>query len=272
MTASATSTPLAAWLARRPRPEDRALIVGLSGSQGSGKSTIAAEVVDTLDKRFGLRAAVVSIDDVYLTLAEREALGAKVHPLLRTRGVPGTHDVPLCRRVLSELARAGAGESVAVPRFDKAVDDRRPDSDTLEGRFDIVILEGWCVGLPPMVGSLAEPFNALEREQDAEGTWRDFVAAQLEGPYAELWSDLDVLVALIAPDIDTVVRWRTQQEHALVATGATGRGLMSDDDVRFFVAHYERWTEHGIARLPQVADRTVWLDGVRRPIWVSSRA
>ena len=62
-------------------------IIGVSGSQGSGKSTFAGVLVEQLQMR-GFAAAAVSLDDFYLTHADRQALGATVHPLLCTRGVP----------------------------------------------------------------------------------------------------------------------------------------------------------------------------------------
>src|SRR6187402_352808 len=74
-------------------------ILGISGLQGSGKSTLAASLIEAAKER-GWSAVSLSLDDVYLTRAEREALGRQVHPLLRTRGVPGTHDLTLLASTL----------------------------------------------------------------------------------------------------------------------------------------------------------------------------
>ena len=75
------------------------LVVGICGAQGSGKSTLTAVLRKLLEMR-GLRVASLSLDDLYLTRGERRELAARIHPLLATRGVPGTHDV--------ELGKAGA--------------------------------------------------------------------------------------------------------------------------------------------------------------------
>src|ERR1700743_3163225 len=98
-------------------------ILGLSGLQGSGKSTLAAALIDAARER-GWSAVTLSLDDVYLTRAERESLGGEVHPLLRTRGVPGTHDLALLASTLDALDKAGPERPGAIPRLDKGQDER----------------------------------------------------------------------------------------------------------------------------------------------------
>lgn len=80
------------------------LVVGICGAQGSGKSTLS-EGLAALFRGEGVATAVLSIDDLYHTKAVREELGRTVHPLLATRGVPGTHDVALGLKLLDELAQ-----------------------------------------------------------------------------------------------------------------------------------------------------------------------
>lgn len=238
-----------------------ARVVGLHGCQGSGKTTTCTQLVESLAGA-GVRAVTVSIDDFYLTRAERLRLSERVHPLLETRGVPGTHDVALARRTLAELRVATAGSQVAIPRFDKDTDDRGTE-ELQFGRMDLVLFEGWCVGLPPYPADrLAEPFNDLEREHDQQGTWRRFVAEQLCGPYAELWTDVDALAALIPPQLSTVVTWRAEAETKRLAARADG----AIDNIEAFVAHYARWTAWGMEVMPQVADFTLRLDALRRVV------
>src|SRR5689334_11864372 len=102
---------LAQWIASKVRP-GRLLTIGINGAQGSGKSTLAALLHDLLEDGAGLRTVVLSIDDFYRTRAERQGLAREVHPLLETRGVPGTHDVALARHVLARLRELGRGESL----------------------------------------------------------------------------------------------------------------------------------------------------------------
>ncbi|WP_165188311.1 kinase [Caulobacter soli] len=242
-----------------------AFVVGICGPQGSGKTTTVRVLAALLGAR-GLKVATLSLDDLYLPLADRETLAREAHPLLRTRGVPGTHDVALGLAVLDGLA--GEGET-ALPRFDKAADDRAPVEawPLTEGPVDIVLLEGWCVGARPQPPeALAAPVNALERERDPDGVWRAYVNAALAGPYRALFARLDLLVLFTAPDFETVLAWRQEQEAKLrdrVARTGQGRA-MSDDEVAVFVQHYERLTRHIAYETPARADLVVALDRDRR--------
>jgi D-glycerate 3-kinase len=101
----------------------RPVVIGLCGAQGSGKSTTAGRLGTRLEVN-GYATAVLSIDDFYLTRAERAALADSIHPLLTTRGVPGTHDVKLVMHTLLNLLEAGAADTVPIPKFDKSRDDR----------------------------------------------------------------------------------------------------------------------------------------------------
>ncbi|PTT43253.1 kinase, partial [Stenotrophomonas sp. HMWF022] len=85
------------------RSGDPPLILGLCGAQGSGKSTIAARLAKQVE-----RSAILSLDDLYLTRAERQKLARAVHPLFATRGVPGTHDVALGVETIAAVARGEA--------------------------------------------------------------------------------------------------------------------------------------------------------------------
>jgi D-glycerate 3-kinase len=253
---------IAGWAGVRP------LVVGICGPQGSGKSTLTEGLAPLLEAR-GLRTAVLSLDDLYLTRAERLALAADVHPLLATRGVPGTHDVALGLATLDALAGSGP---VALPRFDKAADDRAPVADwpVLQAPADVVLLEGWCVGARPRsAAALTTPVNALERDEDPDGTWRAFANTALAGPYAELFGRLDRLVLLLAPDFAVVRTWRGEQE-ARLRERLDDPGLTMDDAaLDRFVAHYEPLTRWIAEDLPATADITVRLDAARRVISVT---
>jgi len=253
---------IAAEIVRRAEASDTPLLVGLCGSQGSGKSTMAAFLRALLEAE-GLPTAILSVDDLYLDLPERIALAETVHPLLRTRGVPGTHDVALGRDVIERLFAAAPGASTAIPRFDKASDSRLPEAawDRFNGPARIVILEGWCIGATPQDDAeLATPTNALEAAEDADGRWRAHVNAALAGPYRDLFGRIDLHVFLRAPSFDCVFQWRRLQEEKLRArTGGTGTGLMDDAALARFIMHYERLTRHLLRTAPESADLVVSL-------------
>lgn len=247
----------------------RPFVVGICGPQASGKSTATAVLKQLLEAK-GLRVAALSIDDIYLTRDERQALAAQVHPLLATRGPPGTHDLALAAALFERLARPGA---VALPRFDKAADTRKPEAEweTFSGPADVVLFEGWCVGARPQAPEdLARPVNSLERERDPDGRWRRFVNDALAGPYQQLFARLDRLILIHAPGFEAVLGWRREQERKLRerlgSTGASPGRTMSDAGVEAFIAHYERLTRHILTEMPSRADEVVRLDAARRPI------
>ena len=238
--------PLAAYAEALRRDRGATAVIGLCGAQGSGKSTIAAAAARLLQDR-GLNAVTLSLDDVYLARRERERLAREVHPLFVTRGPPGTHDVDLACATLDRLR--GQGE-VALPAFDKSLDDRRPRETwrRAAGPADVVIFEGWCVGASPKpAAALTSPVNALEAQEDPDGRWRGRINAELAGPYQALFARLDALALLMAPSFDVVFGWRREQERKLIAR--TGRG-MSEAQLARFVAHYERLTRWIMTEAP----------------------
>jgi D-glycerate 3-kinase len=260
--------PLAGALALHHRGAGRPLLVGVNGCQGSGKTTFCAYLSALLWAHHGLRALSLSLDDFYLTRAERNALAARVHPLLATRGVPGTHDMALLGATLDALFRPGNGTVVAVPRFDKDRDDRRNPSawDRVEAPVDLVLLEGWCLGaMPQGEAELAQPVNALERDEDAEGRWRRHVNTALARDFVPLYRRIDYWVMLRAPSFGCVYAWRSEQEQKLrQATGGRGAGLMDEAQLERFIQFYQRLTEHCLVSLPPRVDYLYQLDAQRR--------
>lgn len=241
------------------------LVLGLCGAQGSGKSTAAAAAARVLERQ-GRRVAVLSLDDLYLPRSKRENLAAH-HPLLRLRGVPGTHDVELGVAVLRALGETGR---VRLPRFDKSIDDLRPRAEWPEvaSPVDVVLFEGWCVGARPQAAAdLARPVNALEREEDPDGRWRAFANARLAGDYQGLFARIDVLALLAAPGFSVVAGWRREQEASLrreiAGRGGVLEATMSDAQIKRFVQTYERLTEHILAEMPGRAELVVRLDSAR---------
>ncbi len=252
--------PLVHWLANRARSTDRFLL-GVSGAQGTGKSTLAEYLGMALSPKLG-NVAVLSLDDFYLTRAERRALAETVHPLLATRGVPGTHDTGLLQHYLDALQALPAGDTLLVPRFDKATDDRAPEAawTRISGPVPLIILEGWCVGTQPQTGrELDRALNPLERDEDPDARWRRFVNESLGGAYANLNARLDALIYLQAPSFERVFGWRLEQERKLAAR-SSGVRIMSESELARFILHYERLTRANQRVLPRVADVVMHLD------------
>lgn len=254
------STALGAALSL-PQPTP---VFAIAGLQGSGKSTLAAQVANLAEKR-GLRMAVLSIDDFYLRKEQRLQLAREVHPLLATRGPPGTHDLGLALETIENLRD---GRPTRLPRFDKLADDREPVArwPAMDQRCDFVLLEGWFLKTPSQhPDELLQPINALERDEDPDGSWRRWCNAALANDYPRLWQTIDALWFLQGPDFDVVPGWRWQQEQSLQASNPE-RAAMSRAQVERFVQLFERVSRQALRALPAIADKTVALDGQRRPL------
>ena len=239
------------------------VVVGINGAQGSGKST-ACRFLEVLLVEHNQRSATLSIDDLYLTRAERERLGREVHPLLATRGVPGTHDPALGLKVIEDFR---AGRDLTLPRFDKSIDDRCPEPERVKGPLDVLLFEGWCLGAAPQGdAALAEPVNALEASEDAEGAWRGYVNRALREDYAPLFAELDMLVMLKVPDFASVRRNRALQEDKLRTRNPGAPGLMDAAALERFLDQDERLTLHMFAEMPARADVLIEVGPDQRPL------
>lgn len=241
-------------------PKDRPPVIGVVGAQGSGKTTLARAAAEA----FG--AAQISIDDVYLTRAEREAMAREVHPLFLTRGPPGTHDLDLLQRLIDALSAAGPDEETRIPDFDKRGDDRLPVEAwrVVRGRPSAILIDAWCLGaVAEDAAGLAEPVNALERERDADGRWRRLVNDRVAGDYTAFADRLDAILFLKAPGFEVVLDWRCQQEADLL--GVVPKDLPQAERQRLggFIQYFERITRRMLAGGVR-ADVTVALDEARQ--------
>ena len=207
-------------------------IIGVSGSQGSGKSTLSRILAEQASEVTGQSCVSLSLDDYYLSQVQRAGLAQRVHPLLQTRGVPGTHDVQWLRATLNQV---GQQTSITYPRFDKAADN---PAAPVEGVIDKLVLEGWCLGVSPQPETeLAAAINVLEQQEDPAGTWRRWVNQQIEDHYLALWAQVDFWVHLRMPSFAQVLEWRSLAERQLAP-----QRQMSTTQLQRFVAHYERLT------------------------------
>lgn len=236
-------------------------LIGIAGAQGSGKTTLARAAAE----RWG--AAHLSLDDVYLTKAERTAKGRAVHPLFALRGPPGTHDLVLLKATVEALRVAGADSRTALPAFDKLSDDRRPETQwpVFAGRPSAVLVDGWCLGATALAeAELVEPINALERGQDGQGVWRRAVNEALAGPYADLFARFDAVLFLKVPTFTAVLDWRCEQEAGLLGLAPVDLPPERRAELAVFIQAFERITRHMLTGGVR-ADVAVQLNRYRRP-------
>lgn len=245
------------------------MVLGINGCQGSGKSTLADYLCCMIAERLDISTIALSLDDFYLTRAERSELASKVHPLLATRGVPGTHDVALAIDCIDSLR---AGNKTVITRFDKKIDDRvaADKPEVVTEPLGLIVLEGWCLGAQPQPElALSTPINSLEQVEDPDGIWRNYVNRALQGDYQRLFASIDQMIMLQAPSFETVHQWRVEQERKMVER-VLEQGLdtppeaMNEAQIQRFIQHFQRITEEVLRELPSRVDHLFELDQQRR--------
>ena len=241
-------------------------IIGINGAQGSGKSTLAELMCAELQNRFSLRVIHFSIDDFYKTRTERIQMADNIHPLFITRGVPGTHDVELAQQVIQSLRKNKPKETVLIPRFDKSIDDRATSDKwlTYSGCPDIIIFEGWCVGSKPQKASqLKQAINPLEGNEDSNHVWRNTINNHLKNDYSKLFDKIDCLILLKAPNYDSIIRWRKEQEDKLIQKlqqeNSVLKNTMNLVQLKRFMMHFERITKQNLKTIPTIANFIIHL-------------
>lgn len=271
-----TYVPVIEWLLREITTHaGDTYLLGIHGAQGTGKTTLADILSHHLRDTQQRSVACVSIDDFYLTRQQRQDLAASVHPLLATRGPPGTHDIDLALQTIQTVRMLAAGESARLPRFDKAIDDRCPESEwsTVNGPVDLLILEGWCVGSEPAEpDSLLEPVNDLERNEDRDGAWRRYVNDSLAS-YQPLFETIDALLMLRPPNVETIFEWRLKQERELQQSRPENTDrIMSQAELGRFIQLFERITLASDATVAAKADVLIQLGVDHQPVSVDVRS
>ena len=258
--------PLAERISAHQKGAGHPVVVGVNGCQGCGKSTFCDYVSLHMLSEYGIQVAVLSLDDFYLTLAQRSSLAESVHPLFATRGVPGTHDMRLLSDTITALR---GGQIIPLPRFDKAADERLAPRDwpTMARSADIVLLEGWCLGASAVADEeLLEPLNALERLEDSDGIWRTHANTQLRDHFPSLYESIDYWVMFQAPSFGCVHRWRLEQEEKLRKDNPRGAGLITSHQIERFIQHFERLTQQCLRTLPDRVDELFVLGAQRNNI------
>ena len=240
-------------------------IIGLTGGQGTGKSTISNILKIILQEGFNLNTVIFSIDDFYKTLKERKIMSKKISPLFLTRGVPGTHDTKILFNCIKELKKSKF-KKILIPKFNKAIDDRISKSRWLKvnKKPNIVIFEGWCVGVEPQKKrDLIVPVNILEKDKDKKKIWRNKVNHELKSNYKRIFNLIDKIIFLKVPSFKYVYKWRLLQEKKLRSI-SKGKKTMSDNQIKTFIMFYERLTKHMLKNLACKADTVIKIDAKHR--------
>ena len=236
--------PISFWIENKYRKKGGTLFLGFSGGQGSGKTTVTGILKIILKKFFKRRIHISSIDDFYKTLKDRNKMSNKIHPLFKTRGVPGTHDINLVKNFFYDIKKKKF-KKTKLPKFAKEHDDRLEKKYwfNIKQKPEIVILEGWCVGAKPQSNSLIKkPINILEKYEDKNFKWRKYVNEKLKKEYKKLFAMIDHFIFIKIPNFNMVLKWRVLQEKKLKKRSHLNKKIMTYNEIKRFIMFYERIT------------------------------
>ena len=237
----------------RRKSTPQPIILGITGLQGSGKSTWASKIVSLLTNEQHLNTVTISLDDLYKTHADLVSRRDRdpENKLYRTRGQPGTHDEQLAGRFFNLLRDYQGGEDLRIPSFDKSKlngdGDRAPKEEwpVIATKPDVVVFEGWCVGFRPLPEADVEQSYRLAKERKlvVNTPAQHQLAHLLEvndslRRYCDTFmgpQHFDFMIHIDTDDIRNVFTLRLQQEHRLIEAKGTG---MTDDQVRAFIGGY----------------------------------
>ncbi|BAQ65390.1 glycerate kinase [Geminocystis sp. NIES-3709] len=244
--------PLALDLAQKKEAKSNSLIVGILGGQGTGKTTLT-KILAHIWQCLGLNSIELSLDDLYKTYQERQDL-LKVDSRLIWRGPPGTHDVSLGLDILDRFQKQTY--PILIPRFDKSLYNGMGDRVAFEkvGQGDIIILEGWFVGMQPVSETaFINPPYPIISEEDKQFAFDNNKRLK---KYLSLWEKLDYFMILKPKDYRYSLKWRKEAEHKMIKQGKTG---MSDMEIEQFV-HYFWKALHPEIYLPPLLNNSQYTD------------
>ena len=256
--------PLCFWISKKANKK-KPYFIGLAGGQGTGKTTTSSLIKIILIRYFKLKVFRISIDDFYKTRKERYSLSKKVHPMLLTRGVPGTHDIDMMLNFFKKT-KSKNFKRLKLPTFNKAIDDRYNKNKwyNIKEKPDVIIFEGWCVGARSEKSStLKKTINSMEKTKDQKKIWRKYINQQLKSKYKKLYSQLNCLIYLKARNFSLLQKWRLKQERKLSMNNKrkSNSKIMSKGDVLNFMQTYQRITQNMFRKMPKYASVIINLNG-----------
>ena len=226
----------------------------ISGSQGVGKTTLLKITEKILKKYFNKRVLSLSLDDFYFDKNERLDLSNKTNPLLKTRGVPGTHNTKLLIETIKKFEKKIY--PIKIPIFEKIIDKRQRCRKIIYKKCDILILEGWCLGCPPISKKfLLSNINDLEKKYDTNGKWRNYYNSKLKNDYSKIFKKFNTLIYLNALSFSNILNWRTKQEKQLSKKNTKYKDYkMSKKEIINFIQYYEKITKWMLLKMPMKAN------------------
>ncbi len=228
------------------------------GSQGIGKSSFINIISKTIEKFYNKKILLLSLDNYYLSKKERLYLSKKIHHLLFTRGVPGTHNI---KKLIKNINQFNKNKyPISVPLFDKLLDDDSGSKKIINQKCDILFLEGWCCGSTEITKKyLHKNINNLEKIHDEKYKWRNFYNNKLQKEYKKLFNLFDELIYMKTSSFNNVFNWRLKQEKNNKSKNKNSK-RMSSNEIKIFIQHYEKITKWMMKDLNKKAKIVIKID------------
>ena len=227
------------------------LVVGIEGPQGSGKTTAASKIKESLENTFpNANIIQFSMDDFYLTYEQQLEVSKQNNdnPLLQGRGLPGTHDLLLLSNIFNQLlANDESKLPISIPCYDKSAYNGKGDRSNIDKwtivdkKVDLIIFEGWFNGYCSINNNkeVLVKWNLIKQIYLGRfDNVKDNHIIQINDnlkQYEIIWQLFDLFVCIKTDDINNVYKWRIQQEHELIKLKGMG---MNDNEVEKFVDRY----------------------------------
>ena len=230
----------------------------IGGSQGIGKTTLI-KILEKFFLKFSQKKIItLSLDDFYYDRKKREFLAKSIHPLMKVRGVPGTHDTNEILKIISKFEKSN--NIIKLPIFNKIKDKRTKRKRIVKKKSDILIMEGWLCGSPPLKKKfLYKKINNLEKDYDQNYIWRNYYNNKLQNDYYNIFKKFDGIIYLKAPSFSYVSNWRLKQEKKMKKKYNNKIG-MNKKEIKNFTKYYEKITKWMMIEMPKKAELIIFVD------------
>ena len=232
----------------------------ISGAQGIGKSTLLKVLERNIEIFYNKKVLTISLDDYYLSKIKRKKLSKKIHPLLITRGVPGTHNIAELRKAIKSFDKNNF--PLNLPIFNKIKDDVSKKNRKIKCKKDILLLEGWCCGSPPLTKNyLYKNINKLEKIKDKKLIWRQYYNELLNNDYKKIIESFDKIIFLKAPSFKYILNWRSRQEKMMKLKN---QKIIEKKEIKEFISHFEKITKWMMKTLTYKADMVIHINNLQK--------
>ena len=232
----------------------------ISGVHGIGKSTLLKVLERNIEIFYNKKILTLSLDDYYLSKIKRKKLSKKIHPLFITRGVPGTHNIAELRKTIKSFDKNNF--PLNLPIFNKIKDDVSKKNRKIKCKKDILLLEGWCCGSPPLTKNyLYKNINNLEKIKDKKLIWRQYYNELLNNDYKKIFECFDKIIFLKAPSFKYILNWRSRQEKMMKLKN---QKIMEKKEIKEFISHFEKITKWMMKTLTYKADMVIHINNIQK--------